>query len=308
MPDETAALRESSPALAGRATVFVSWSGDKSRLVAKALADWLPLVMQGLDTFMSDGIPAGVPGTAEIFRNLSTADFGIVCVDSGNQKAPWLNFEAGALGSHFGDRTRVVPYLLDITKNQLTWPLTWYQAVAADRDGTLDLLESINTGSSVGPLIRSDRLTLVFNKFWEDLETKLNEARKSSPPVPVNRSDQDILQEVLELVRGIDQRPTLSRRSRVYPRRSDIFIHPSSSVQQEVLSELPIVASIVEGVLGQDSVLQVSSGQTHTSFHLRQAPTTQQQAELRELALRFNERLRFAFPDGFWEAVPFEQP
>jgi hypothetical protein len=78
--------------------VFISWSGQKSRDVASALRDWLPLVINSVEPFMSSrDISAGARWQVEIARQLDTTDFGIVCVTRENQASKWLNFEAGAL-------------------------------------------------------------------------------------------------------------------------------------------------------------------------------------------------------------------
>lgn len=60
--------------------IFLSWSGDKSRLVATALEDWLKLVLNDVEPFISSGISAGARWKTEIATKLSKTHFGIVCV------------------------------------------------------------------------------------------------------------------------------------------------------------------------------------------------------------------------------------
>jgi len=61
--------------------VFISWSGTKSRDVALALREWLPLVMNSVEPFVSaKDIYAGTRWQLEISAQLEATNFGIVCV------------------------------------------------------------------------------------------------------------------------------------------------------------------------------------------------------------------------------------
>ena len=78
--------------------VFISWSGDRSRVVAGALREWLPLVLQTLDVWMSESdMQKGASWDLEIAQNLRSADEGIVCSTPENLRAPWILFESGAI-------------------------------------------------------------------------------------------------------------------------------------------------------------------------------------------------------------------
>jgi hypothetical protein len=166
------------------------------------LTKWLPKVIQSLDPFMSDGIPSGSPGIIEILGGLKDADFGVICVDSSNQESRWLNFEAGALGGKFGKR--VAPYLLNLGKTDLLSPLSTFQADLADEAGTLHLIESINTFDT-SVLVRPDVVKATFEKFWPDLNDQLNQIRDASPVEDVKRTQDDVLSEILDLVRGVNR-------------------------------------------------------------------------------------------------------
>jgi hypothetical protein len=87
--------------------VFLSWSDDKSRMVAEALRDWLPAVIQEIVPFMSEkDIAAGARWTNQIEQELEGTQLGIVCVTRENQSAPWLNFEAGAIAKQIESSRR----------------------------------------------------------------------------------------------------------------------------------------------------------------------------------------------------------
>jgi hypothetical protein len=67
-------------------TVFISWSGERSRYVAEALWDWLPLVLQIVEPWMSaEDVEKGSPWESEIMGKLDEANVGIVCLTPENR-------------------------------------------------------------------------------------------------------------------------------------------------------------------------------------------------------------------------------
>jgi hypothetical protein len=61
--------------------VFISWSGEPSQSVARALHGWLPRVVQHLESWMSDeDIESGARWNDQVGKALDNIDFGIVCV------------------------------------------------------------------------------------------------------------------------------------------------------------------------------------------------------------------------------------
>ena len=92
--------------------VFISWSGDLSHKVAIVIRDWLPAILQYVEPYVSsEDIDKGVRWSSDISKELDNSKFGILCVTKENFEAPWLNFEAGALGKSF-ETGRVSPFLL----------------------------------------------------------------------------------------------------------------------------------------------------------------------------------------------------
>ena len=78
--------------------VFISWSGTYSLGVAVALQKWLPYIFTDIQTFVSsEDVRKGKRWLAEITKELSNTNFGIVCLTRDNLEAPWVLFEAGAL-------------------------------------------------------------------------------------------------------------------------------------------------------------------------------------------------------------------
>jgi tetratricopeptide (TPR) repeat protein len=187
--------------------IFISWSGDRSRSLAIQLHEWLRTVIQRAETWMSErDIEVGQRWTEELSARIKQAHFGILCVSPENKTSPWLHFEAGALAEVIGS-ARVVPILLSMKRAELGYPLAQFQAVEANRDGVLQLTTSINRG------LGSQRLDAVilnnaFNANWPSLETALERLSAPIPnvSVPGKRTDRQILEEMLNTVRAIDNR------------------------------------------------------------------------------------------------------
>jgi hypothetical protein len=179
--------------------IFISWSGERSKVVAEALHDWLPKVIQALQPWMSSSdIEKGARWGSDIAEQLENSQVGIICLTPENLNAPWILFEAGALSKTL-ELTYVCPLLLGLGPADVKGPLSQFQVTTADKDDVRRLLDTINQA------LRDDRLPearlgQTFEKWWPDLEERL-EAIPAATDVPPPRSDRDILEEVLGLSR-----------------------------------------------------------------------------------------------------------
>ena len=185
--------------------IFISWSGRPAREMAKFLQVWLVKVIQALEPFMSDDIEMGARWDAEIASQLEGTGEGIVVVTSRNQTSPWLNFEAGALAKTT-DASRVRPLLIDLTPTDISGPISRFQATpAADKAKVFKMLKEINNRCKRP--IPDHILEPTFDLQWPEFESKLNKVieLEKSRAAPPKRTDSDILAEILDLVRAIDQ-------------------------------------------------------------------------------------------------------
>lgn len=243
--------------LGGIYNTFLSWSGARSRAVATALRAWLPRVIQACAPWMSaEDIQAGKRWRREVANQLRL-EIGVLCLTPENVQAPWINFEAGALSRSVADDSRVIPYCHGLGPADYGDPLGDFNGVRADRDGTLKLVRSIN--AAMERSIRDEDLERVFDRMWNDLEAELEEipeadvpvvSRRNDPaPTPVNgyplRPDRELLEEVLERVRRIDDRPQpldyvasdgtvtqgLLSSDRVPPKWQDAVPPPSANIE-----------------------------------------------------------------------------
>ena len=116
--------------------VFLSWSGERSRLLADALRGWLRPVIQSIDPWMSaEDLSKGTRWGLDLATQLEDTDFGLLCVTRENTDTPWLLFEAGALSKK--EQARVIPILLDIEPIQLKGPIRQFNAATAYGRGSL---------------------------------------------------------------------------------------------------------------------------------------------------------------------------
>jgi len=185
-------------------SVFISWSGERSRRLGLALRDWINTVIQRLPVFVSaQDLSAGVQWSETVVAALRDARYGIVCVTSENVNSAWLNFEAGAIANAVG-RPRVAPVLLDLVPTDVVGPLSLFQAVLTDRDGILRLVTSINESLEVEALENSV-LARAFSLAWPSLDEAIRPLRvKRTSQRIVNkpqRSLEDMIAEVLSILR-----------------------------------------------------------------------------------------------------------
>lgn len=111
----------------------------------------------------------------ELSTELEASNFGILCLTPENITAPWLLYEAGALAKLVAE-SRVVPYLL--FNPNVIGPLSQFQGVNADNEGTLKLVNGINQLSD-NPL-PNDRIARIFERAWPDLEREIETIGKPS--------------------------------------------------------------------------------------------------------------------------------
>jgi len=114
--------------------VFISWSGSLSMKVALVLQKWMPRVIQSVEPYVSsENIDKGSRWSLDIAKELQGSVYGILCVTKDNYKAPWLNFEAGALSKEL-DLSRVCPFLYNIKSSELKGPLLQFQATVFEKE------------------------------------------------------------------------------------------------------------------------------------------------------------------------------
>lgn len=224
--------------------IFVSWSGERSKTIASALKNWLPDVFQGLQVWMSDhDIQAGARWGSDLGGVLETSNFGIVCLTPENLKSHWLTFEAGALSKAIKE-SRVVPYRFQLRASDVGPPLSQFQGTDANEEGTLKLVLSINEALG-NPLLDEEKTKRAFRHWWPDLQKSLTEIPLTA--IREIRSDRELLEEILEIVRqsGIRDLNNLLGRILLLPNVRRVEVAPKIVVG-EITNQLALRITVAK--------------------------------------------------------------
>jgi transposase len=180
--------------------LFISWSGEVSRLLAESLREWLPSVIQAVEPWMSgEDIGKGARWGVNLISELASTTAGIICVTPDNLDSPWVNFEAGAL-SRTIEATLVCPYLLGMKPTDLRGPLVQFQAAEAEKDDTRRLIKTLNIALGDNAL-PDKQLEKAFEVWWPELCSSIERISEVKISPPMRRPDHEVLEEMLTLLR-----------------------------------------------------------------------------------------------------------
>ena len=241
--------------------VFISWSGDISHQVANVLRDWLPSVIQSLKPYVSsEDIDKGRRWIVDISGELENSSFGILSVTKESKDAPWLIFEAGALSKSV-ERSRVVPFLFGVELSEIKeGPLSQFQATTFDKIDVQKLVRSLNTAGDA-PL-SDNLLNKAFDRWWPDLEVRLNEIKVSklgAKEEMSNSQEKDTdtflqtvqqIEEVKDLVKEMKKELLEKLNAEAASKNPDEAARTVASVQRDPTSS-PIDRAIATAVLLQ---------------------------------------------------------
>lgn len=201
--------------------LFICWSGDTSRHLAEALHDWMPTVIQSIEPWMSESdIEKGARWGPVIAQELQETNFGLVCLTSENLEAPWIHFEVGALAKAVED-AYIWTYLKGVEPSSVKQPLAQFQHTEAVKDDTLKLMRTINrvVEELQETSLTDTNLDATFNMWWPKLEERLNAIPEQAGDKQSTRDNRELLEEILEQVRGFTRQSTDSgaNRARRWP-------------------------------------------------------------------------------------------
>ena len=158
--------------------VFISWSGkySKSYEVAVLLHEWLPVVIQQVDFWISEDVELGKFAIQNILSKLFVAKAGIFCITEKSLNSNWLNFEAGAISkannaTDANDVNNVISLLIDVPENNFYnsgSPLTNFQSVSLTKKNMLKIVNTLNNLTD-NPL-SEEILRKAFEANWETFE------------------------------------------------------------------------------------------------------------------------------------------
>lgn len=188
--------------------VFMSWSGSRSREVAKLLHYWIKCVVQASHPWIStSGIDSGSIWFNQINNELQDTTFGIICLTKENKDAPWILFEAGALAKGLVS-SRVCTFLIDIDVKEIRDPLAQFNHTLPDSDSMWKLVSTINASLPEPSRLETIILKGVFETYWPQFQEKFAAILTDFPETTVipPRHEKDILSDILESTRGLERR------------------------------------------------------------------------------------------------------
>lgn len=181
--------------------VFISWSGERSRLVAEALRYWLPKVIQAVQPWMSSSdIEKGTRWRSDIASELEQSSIGIICLTPENLNSSWIHFEAGALSKQ-QQNTYVCTFLYNLEPADVREPLAQFQNTKAQRDDVMRLIQTINNALADRKLSDSE-VNESFEIWWNKLDQRLNAIPTNQASPEPQRPEREILEEILGIVRS----------------------------------------------------------------------------------------------------------
>lgn len=183
--------------------VFVSWSGERSKIAATGFKDWLLGVVQAAKPWMSSDIEAGQKWTPAIAKELEESEIGVFFLTPENLDDPWLLFEAGSIAKT--EISRVAGLLFDgLTPTDVKPPLGLFQLKEAVEQGVRDIVNMLN--SKLPEPLLDAKLNEVFDLNWPKLKAVFESIGPSPQDAPVPaRPERDLLVEILEGVRKLNR-------------------------------------------------------------------------------------------------------
>jgi hypothetical protein len=186
--------------------VFISWSGEKSRIVADLMSVWIKCVIQASEPWISTKhIDRGALWFSEINDKLRDVSVGIVCLTMENKDRPWILFETGALAKGISSN-RICTFLIDLEPGDLTDPLAQFNHTKASKTDMFELVKTLNACLDERRL--DDAVLLrAFEVYWPSFENDFAEAVSVLPVADTKKRPQnDVLMEILDTTRGLSRR------------------------------------------------------------------------------------------------------
>jgi hypothetical protein len=185
--------------------VFLSWSGVRSKSLAEALREYLPLVIQQAQPWFSpEDIDKGSRWLADLTEQLQKQGVAIVCITRESLSSPWMLFEAGALSKAL-DASWVCPVLLDVEPSDLGGPLAQFQSTRLTKEDIRRLLGTLN--KRLDTPLADTQLDRLHDLLWPELDAKVKNILTETPNTTApHRTPMDLIAEVLERVRGLERR------------------------------------------------------------------------------------------------------
>lgn len=171
-----------------RVNIFISWSTDRGKALARTLREALPRFDEDWIPWMSeDDLKPGEPWSEELLARAAESNIGIICITPESLRRPWVIFEAGAIFGGPG-KSLIFPYLLDVCEEDLGNPLELFNATCAtseeDNEKMLARIAEDQHGEE------QDDVAKKFEVWWAYYQKKLGDGLAGIEPSSEARPDE----------------------------------------------------------------------------------------------------------------------
>lgn len=188
--------------------IFITWSGLRSRAVAEALNDYLPLIVNAFSPWLSSGnIDKGANWALELSAALATARAGIICLTPSNLSEPWILFEAGAIAKTVTEKPLACTLLIGLKSSDLTGPLALFQDTKLTEGDLLQLVKTLNNALGKDAL-KETQVEKAFCSFWPELKRRLDNLPSDNHADRPQRLEREMIEEILDTLRSTSQQDT----------------------------------------------------------------------------------------------------
>ena len=183
--------------------IFITFSGAQTNAVAVALKNWLENIFNGIKIFVSsESLRKGKRWRSDISSELQQSQFGIACLTRDTMDARWILFESGALTKQVQESALYTVLFGGLRPTDVNGPLADFNHTVFEKEDVFKLLKSINESHGDSKWEEA-RLKKLFDNSWADLEAKVTRTLKTKSISKETRSPDEMLQEVLEIVRQL---------------------------------------------------------------------------------------------------------
>jgi len=180
--------------------IFLSWSGDISREIARVFNKRIPYILNSARPFFSEEDMVGGMWAKKIASELESSQLGLLFLTKENRNSLWLSFEAGALSKNF-DRSKVVPIVFGIKSTDIVGPLATLQIIDFTEDKILQVVQMINEALGKEAFDKTKLISSFKDGWWDSLNAEVKSVLSNEKKAVV-RTDTELLEEILKLSRA----------------------------------------------------------------------------------------------------------
>jgi hypothetical protein len=162
--------------------LFVCWSGDRSKKIAREFVTLTSAVNSNFHPTLSIDLPKGLSWHASLTQFLTRAWAGAICLVPENTRAPWLQYEAGAIAGRLSTSARACTLLFGVKEEHVPSPLSEFQSTHFSLEDFRRLFVQLNGELDEG--LRMDPATIRRNleNAWSTFEARVKLVLSKTPP------------------------------------------------------------------------------------------------------------------------------